>query len=97
MSIAEKDGKILFHCHAGCSQENVIATLRSRGLWPKRGSVMEDRRVTIDENEGEREAKEKQFRHLVSLWRAMALTSQKPAKYLKGRGLGPRLIKSTKR
>jgi hypothetical protein len=28
-------GEVLVRCHAGCDQERVIATLRSRGLWPK--------------------------------------------------------------
>jgi len=32
------DGKVLIHCHAGCDSEQVIATLRSRGLWPENGS-----------------------------------------------------------
>ena len=27
LSIGERDGKILFHCHAGCSHENIIAAL----------------------------------------------------------------------
>jgi len=27
------DGKVLVRCHAGCEQEQVIAVLRSRGLW----------------------------------------------------------------
>lgn len=27
LSISEKDGKILLHCHAGCSKENIISTL----------------------------------------------------------------------
>jgi len=27
------DGKILVRCHAGCDQKQVIAVLRSRGLW----------------------------------------------------------------
>jgi len=36
------DGKVLIRCHAGCDQEKVIATLRSRGLWPEKGS----RRIT---------------------------------------------------
>src|SRR6266567_502390 len=35
LSIAEGDGngKILVCCHAGCSQGEVIAALRRRGLW----------------------------------------------------------------
>jgi putative DNA primase/helicase len=31
------DGKVLVRCHAGCDQERVIATLRSRGLWMEKG------------------------------------------------------------
>jgi putative DNA primase/helicase len=32
------DGKVLIRCHAGCGQEQVILTLRSRGLWTQNGS-----------------------------------------------------------
>ena len=27
------DGRVLLHCHAGCSQESVISALRDLGLW----------------------------------------------------------------
>ena len=38
LSIREADsGKVLVCCHAGCEQERVIATLRSRGLWRENG------------------------------------------------------------
>ena len=30
-----EDGGVLVHCHAGCSQDDVIAALRQRGLWPE--------------------------------------------------------------
>ncbi len=33
LSITERDGKILVHCHAGCSQESVISALKKLGLW----------------------------------------------------------------
>jgi hypothetical protein len=34
LSIREgDDDKVLVRCHAGCDQERVVATLRSRGLW----------------------------------------------------------------
>src|ERR1035441_4284087 len=36
LSIVERGGKVLVHCHAGCSQEAVIEALRGRGLWPDR-------------------------------------------------------------
>jgi AAA domain len=35
LSVAEKDGIVLVHCHAGCEQEDVLAALRERGLWPE--------------------------------------------------------------
>jgi hypothetical protein len=35
LSITERDGKVLLHCHAGCSQESVIGALRAAGLWPE--------------------------------------------------------------
>ena len=34
LSIGDRAGKLVVHCHAGCSQAAVIAALRERGLWP---------------------------------------------------------------
>ena len=36
LSMTERDGRVLVHCHAGCAQADVIAALRGRGLWPER-------------------------------------------------------------
>lgn len=33
LSVTEKDGQILVHCHAGCTQDEVIAALKAEGLW----------------------------------------------------------------
>ncbi len=42
MSVSEtRDGRVLVHCFAGCSQEAVIAALKSAGLWPD-GPVARD-------------------------------------------------------
>ncbi len=35
-SLTDEGGKPLVHCHAGCSQEDVISALRERGLWQGR-------------------------------------------------------------
>ena len=34
LSLTESNGKVLLHCHAGCSQEQVIEALRTINLWP---------------------------------------------------------------
>ncbi len=31
--VKQKDGKVLVHCFAGCTQESLILALHSRGLW----------------------------------------------------------------
>jgi hypothetical protein len=36
LSITERDGTVLLHCHAGCAQQSVINALRSMGLWPEK-------------------------------------------------------------
>lgn len=33
LDLVDKDGRVLFICRAGCSQESVIDALRGRGLW----------------------------------------------------------------
>src|SRR5918998_5403558 len=33
LNITERDGKTLLRCYGGCSQQDVIAALRERGLW----------------------------------------------------------------
>ena len=35
LTLRERNGKILVRCHAGCTQDEVLAALRSRGLWPE--------------------------------------------------------------
>lgn len=37
LSIRDSNGTVLVRCHAGCEQEDVLAALRSRGLWPDNG------------------------------------------------------------
>ena len=33
LSIRVRNGRVLVHCHAGCSQASVLSALRERGLW----------------------------------------------------------------
>jgi 5S rRNA maturation endonuclease (ribonuclease M5) len=36
LSIVERDGKPLVHCHGGCEQRAVVDALKAQGLWPER-------------------------------------------------------------
>lgn len=36
LSLRDADGRVLVHCFTGCPQDDVIAALRARGLWPER-------------------------------------------------------------
>lgn len=36
LSVSERDGRVLVHCHAGCAQEHLIEALRERDLWTTR-------------------------------------------------------------
>jgi hypothetical protein len=40
LSISERDGRVLVHCFAGCSQTDVITALRARGAWPERDHAL---------------------------------------------------------
>jgi 5S rRNA maturation endonuclease (ribonuclease M5) len=41
---------VLVHCHAGCSQEDVIDKLKARGLWESRASMEPQRRIVAEYN-----------------------------------------------
>ena len=32
-SVVERDGRVLFHCHVGCTQDEVIQALREWEVW----------------------------------------------------------------
>ncbi len=34
-ALDEDKERVLVHCHAGCSQESVLAALKNRKLWPE--------------------------------------------------------------
>ena len=48
------DGRVLVRCHAGCDQEQVIAKLRSHGLWPGNGKRLFTRFApgSVDKKDG---------------------------------------------
>lgn len=49
LSIRQSGDKILVHCHAGCTQDEVIGALRGRGLWPECRDWQRDSRRAWEE------------------------------------------------
>src|SRR5690242_7748325 len=47
LSIRETDGgRLLFHCFAGCGQNEILSALREIGLWPVQANVGDDKSRT---------------------------------------------------
>lgn len=67
LSVTEtRDGRVLVHCHAGCSQESVISALRGLNLWPD-GPLAEDpqapgRLTTLPDGNDDRDERERMHR-----------------------------------
>ncbi|HZZ21491.1 MAG TPA: toprim domain-containing protein [Roseiarcus sp.] len=55
LSVTPRDGRVLVHCHAGCTQSAVVGALRRQGLWgdaivlgSKRDNLIADTPDTLD-------------------------------------------------
>jgi hypothetical protein len=89
LSVSERDGKVLIHCHAGCSQEDVWQALKDRGLVGKyETSFRIRRRETVlhikhpDPSEPDRRAA------ALAIWEASVPALHTPAQaYLQCRGI----------
>jgi putative DNA primase/helicase len=84
LHISDKDGKVLWKCFAGCTQEKVGDALRQRGLWPA-GQAAAHKQHTYDEDP---EDDEKRLRRAWCILRAARFRSGgSPARYLANRGI----------
>jgi putative DNA primase/helicase len=86
LSIREKGGKILVHCHTGCPQDAVLQELRVRGLWQglsERSSPHRPQRRDETAHEGARHAQA-----ALRIWQSSrAPTGTAVETYLASRGL----------
>jgi hypothetical protein len=89
LSIREsEDGRALVHCHAGCSQEQVVGALRSRGLWIEYGPRLVSRPAPRPAVEPERDRRDKRTKIALALWRsAVPAAGTMVETYLASRGL----------
>jgi putative DNA primase/helicase len=75
LSIREKGGKVLVHCHTGCKQAEVIAALEKQGLWSKQAEAPDADAV-------------KRSEYALTLWRQSRPTAGTVVEtYLASRGL----------
>ena len=85
-----QDGKVLVRCHAGCDQRDVIAALRSRGLWEATGKstrqiARKHRRRISDESDPDIL---KRTDAALAIWQASKPPQGTPVEtYLRSRGL----------
>ena len=92
LSIATGDeGKVLVRCHAGCDQRQVIAVLRSRGLWDngdrRRGQFIRRQPRQVANYQPDRDIA-KRTKFALHLWQASSPVSGTLAEiYLRSRGL----------
>jgi putative DNA primase/helicase len=79
-SVTHRSGRVLFHCHAGCSQEAVLAAVRECDDWK---SNKENR----SQRKGDR-SKADSRKAAIDLWRRTASGAGTPVDlYLRHRGL----------
>jgi DNA primase len=90
LSIRDDDDIVLIHCHAGCTQHEVIQALRERGLWKvgtRLGLPHRSRRQHIDAREPNASDKRRTATAL-SIWQSTVHAQNTPVQsYLAARGL----------
>ena len=59
LHVEDKNGKVVWHCFAGCSQEAVQAELYARGLW--HGGHAEDMRTAAERKRGRSPAQKRAY------------------------------------
>ena len=88
LSISCKGGTVVWHCHAGCTQDAVLSALRAKGLWSGHSSFEIDHAERERERERDRQERESRINAAVRLWhQSVSIDGTLAADYLKGRGI----------
>ena len=88
LSITDGEDRVLVHCHAGCSQSEVIQALRKLGLWRNSGR---NRRMPVQMRtciERQNVQDTKRIENALLLWQSARSATETPvATYLRSRGI----------
>jgi putative DNA primase/helicase len=82
-----RNGSPVFHCHAGCSQEAVIAALKQRGLWGGRNADVIPLPQRRQQEEREREEYEKRTSCVPAVFNRAVSGTEPLRRYFQGRGI----------
>ena len=94
LSISERDGKVLVHCWAGCSQKDVISALRNMGLWGSESRGAYPRPAPRPRDTGPDADDSRRMRQGAALYKAAKAVMDFPdlMDYLREGGLDPALV-----
>lgn len=89
LSVAERDGRVLVRCHAGCEQGAILDALRGRGLWSGDDTGQRPDPAAVAREQARREAEtRKRIEAARRLWAEGRPAKGSPvADYLRGRGI----------
>src|SRR6478752_4286697 len=84
------NGKLLVHCHAGCSQEEVLAALKAQGWWPSDNRRPASKPSKSAEHERREKFRNQAYPILRTTMKAAFIGAGRykaPVTYLRGRGI----------
>ena len=89
LAIAERDGRVLIHCHAGCDQKSIVSALYRLGLWPTQDCVTAGRNSTMAQPRRYETNVDRSRQALaLQIWHATSQAGQSLAeRYLRHRGI----------
>ena len=88
LSLSDKGGAVLVHCHAGCCQEAVLEALKARGLWSGTSSFTPDPAAIAARAEAERKERRRKLDIVRNVWRSCGpITGTLAEAYLRNRGI----------
>jgi putative DNA primase/helicase len=80
-------GKPVFYCHAGCTQDDVIAALKHKGVWQVPGHHNFQQKRYTNGNDAEDDPSARLLEAFSILYAAAKADTGQPTEYLRGRGI----------